>query len=83
MVYNPTAPVARILDLALAEVNAVQYGVTARWVFYRLLQAGVANDAVDLDAFDQVQAREDSITRQFRDHVRGLEIEEGDEEVEE
>ncbi len=47
MVYKPTAPVARILDLALAEVNAVQYGVTARWVFYRLLQAGVLHTKAD------------------------------------
>ncbi len=47
MVYKPTAPVARILDMALAEVNAVQYGVTARWVFYRLLQAGVLHTKAD------------------------------------
>ncbi len=47
MVYKPTAPVARILDQALAEVNAVQYGVTARWVFYRLLQAGVLHTKAD------------------------------------
>lgn len=41
MPYSPSLPVARILRLALDEVNGVQYAVTARWVFYRLLQAGI------------------------------------------
>lgn len=47
MAYNPSLPVARILRQALDEVNAVPYAVTARWVFYRLLQAGVLNKKGD------------------------------------
>jgi hypothetical protein len=45
--YNPSLPVARILRRALDEVNAVPYAVTARWVFYRLLQAGILAEKGD------------------------------------
>ncbi len=46
--------------------------------------AKVGDYIPDRIAFDQIVGREDNITRQFRDHMRGLEIEEGDdEEVEE
>ncbi len=47
MPYNPSMPVARVLKLALDEVNAVPYAVTARWVFYRLLQAAVLDKKGD------------------------------------
>jgi hypothetical protein len=47
MPYNPTRAVAAVLDRALAEVNAVPYAVTARWVFYRLLQAGILDKKGD------------------------------------
>lgn len=39
--YNPRAQQARILDIALKYVNSVPYAVTARWLFYRLLQDGI------------------------------------------
>ena len=38
--YNPTPEIARILGAALGYVRSVSYTVTARWVFYRLLQDG-------------------------------------------
>lgn len=47
MPYNPSQPVASILRQALAEVNGVPYAVTARWVFYRLLQAGTLDKKDD------------------------------------
>ena len=40
MSYNPSPETAAILDRALAYVQSVPYAVTARWVFYRLLQDG-------------------------------------------
>lgn len=41
MSYKPTAETQRILDAAWDVTNDVDYAVTARWVFYRLLQAGI------------------------------------------
>lgn len=38
--YNPQGKTARILDRAYELVNSVQYQVSARWLFYRLLQEG-------------------------------------------
>lgn len=36
--YKPTRRVAEILDWCLSRVQAVPYRVTARWLFYRLVQ---------------------------------------------
>ncbi len=47
MPYNPSIPVDNILIEALNEVRAVPYAVTARWVFYRLLQSGTFNQKGD------------------------------------
>lgn len=44
MAYNPRAETQRILEEAYYWVNSVPYQVTARWVFYRLLQEGTYND---------------------------------------
>lgn len=41
MSYQPTNETARILDAAMASVQAVPYQVSARRVFYQLLQDGV------------------------------------------
>lgn len=38
--YNPRAETKKILDRAWQLVNSVPYRVSARWVFYRLLQEG-------------------------------------------
>lgn len=38
--YNPRGETARILDRGLELVQSVPYRVSARWVFYRLLQEG-------------------------------------------
>lgn len=45
--YNPSYEVAVVLRRALDHVNSVQYGVTARWVFYRLLQDGTLQEKGD------------------------------------
>ncbi len=38
--YNPQPETAALLNRALAHIESVPYTVTARWVFYRLLQEG-------------------------------------------
>ncbi len=40
MEYNPSPETRALLDRALGYVQSVSYAVTARWVFYRLLQDG-------------------------------------------
>lgn len=44
MPYQPRAETQRILEEADYWVNSVPYQVTARWLFYRLLQEGTYND---------------------------------------
>ncbi len=38
--YNPSTETEKLLNTALNHVQSVPYNVTARWVFYRLLQDG-------------------------------------------
>ncbi|MCI0554287.1 MAG: hypothetical protein L0287_25350, partial [Anaerolineae bacterium] len=40
-----------ILDAAIAHISAVPYAVTARWVFYRLLQDGILRTKADYKNF--------------------------------
>lgn len=47
MSYNPQPPVARLLDRAYGYIAASPYQVTARWVFYRLLQDGSFTEKSD------------------------------------
>ena len=47
MSYNPQPPVARLLDRAFGYIAASPYQVTARWVFYRLLQDGTFTEKSD------------------------------------
>jgi len=44
MSYNPKSEGKYILDRAMFWINSVPYEVTARWVFYRLLQEGTYNE---------------------------------------
>jgi len=39
--YRPTRDVEKILDVAWNHVQSVEYSVTARWLFYRLLQDSI------------------------------------------
>jgi len=39
--YNPSAETRKILDEAMATLQSVPYEVTARWLFYQLLQSGI------------------------------------------
>lgn len=45
--YEPTPDTAHILNTALAIVRSVDYKVSTRWVFYRLLQASLYNGKDD------------------------------------
>ncbi len=47
MSYNPQPTVARLLDRAFGYIAASPYQVTARWVFYRLLQDGTLFEKSD------------------------------------
>lgn len=40
MAYNPSPETKKILDEAMATLQSVPYEVTARWLFYRLVQGG-------------------------------------------
>ena len=42
--YNPSPETKKILDEAMATLQGVPYQVTARWLFYRLLQSGTYSD---------------------------------------
>ncbi len=46
-VYKPQQQTARILDRAFELVESVPYTVSARWLFYRLLQEGYYNTKQD------------------------------------
>ncbi len=47
MSYSPARETRSILDRAFAHVQSVPYRVTARWVFYRLLQDGTLGAKAD------------------------------------
>ncbi len=47
MSYNPNPQTAAILDRAYQYVVDTPYQVTARWVFYRLLQDGLLHTKTD------------------------------------
>jgi len=47
MAYKPQLEAALLLDAAYGYVQSVPYEVTARWVFYRLLQDGTFEDKSD------------------------------------
>lgn len=47
MTYNPRSATADILDRAMEYVYSVPYAVTARWLFYRLLQDGTLEQKAD------------------------------------
>lgn len=45
--YQPRQEQAAILDRAMTHIKAVPYRVTARWLFYRLLQDGIYQEKED------------------------------------
>lgn len=47
MSYNPSREVAELLDRAYGYITSAPYQVTARWVFYRLLQDGTLVEKSD------------------------------------
>lgn len=47
MSYNPSRQVAELLDRAYGYITSAPYQVTARWVFYRLLQDGTLVEKSD------------------------------------
>lgn len=49
--YTPRRDTARLLDAAWNFIQSVPYEVTARWVFYRLLDAGFVSTKADYRRF--------------------------------
>lgn len=45
--WKPQGKTAPILDRAMEHIKSVEYKVSARWVFYRLLQEGHYSDKND------------------------------------
>lgn len=45
--YKPNLETAYLLDQAMDHINSVPYDVTARWLFYRLLQDGLLDKKSD------------------------------------
>jgi len=55
--YRPQEKTRAILDAAWAFVQAVPYKVTARWLFYQLLQSGYYSEKESYDTFLQMLSR--------------------------
>jgi len=54
--YQPRAKNQGLLNYAMAKIRSVPYQVSARWVFYQLVQAGFV-DKKDVGAFDMMLSR--------------------------
>lgn len=54
--YSPQAQTKAILDRAWEHVMSVPYRVSARWLFYRLLQDGIYHEKGDASLFSQMIA---------------------------
>lgn len=55
--YKPTAKSQAILDRAWEHINSVDYEVSARWLFYRLLQDGIYSKKTDYKKFLSLTSR--------------------------
>lgn len=55
--YTPTGKSREILDRAMEHVQSVDYQVSVRWVFYRLLQEGLYSKKSDYILFIQLTSR--------------------------
>jgi len=53
--FEPQKHCIPILEAAMSHINSVDYGVTLRWVFYRLLQDGSYKKKEDYKAFIRLQ----------------------------
>ncbi|NLV47005.1 MAG: hypothetical protein GXY07_21195 [Candidatus Hydrogenedentes bacterium] len=55
--YNPQVETVKILDRAWEHVSSVPYQVSARWLFYRLLQDGIYRTKKDYNTFLSIMSR--------------------------
>ncbi len=55
--YKPYGDTAKILDQAMEHINSVDYQVSVRWVFYRLLQEGLYRKKDDYMKFIRLTSR--------------------------
>jgi hypothetical protein len=55
--WHPDPQSVKLLDYAMAKVKSVPYKVCGRWVFYRVLQAGLLRDKKQITTFDYLTSR--------------------------
>lgn len=52
MTWTPREDTEAILDFAMTKIHSVPYKVSTRWLFYRVLQAGLIRDKKEIHKFD-------------------------------
>jgi hypothetical protein len=55
--WQPDPKSVQLLDYAMAKIKSVPYMVSSRWVFYRVLQAGLIRDKTQITSFDYLTSR--------------------------
>lgn len=55
--WHPDPESIKLLDYAMAEVKSVPYQVNGRWVFYRVLQAGLLRNKKQITRFEYLTSR--------------------------
>ena len=55
--WKPTKATQKIFDICEKHIDSVPYKVSLRWVFYRLLQAGIYSKKSDYQCFSQIASR--------------------------
>jgi hypothetical protein len=55
--WKPRPDSVAMLDYAMAQIKSVPYKVSSRWVFYRVLQAGLIPDKSFITKFDYLTSR--------------------------
>lgn len=55
--WHPRPESVKLLNFAMAKIKSVPYQVNSRWVFYRVLQAGLMRDKKQITAFDSLTSR--------------------------
>jgi hypothetical protein len=57
MTWSPRDDSRAMLDFGMAKIKSVPYKVSSRWLFYRVLQAGLIPDKSFITKFDYVTSR--------------------------
>jgi hypothetical protein len=55
--WHPRPESVKLLNFAMAKIRSVPYQVNGRWVFYRVLQAGLFRDKKQITTFESLTSR--------------------------